>query len=81
MQIDHMQDDVFMSVTETMALAGEAMESGTTETLLVISLSEQGDNAVLGGDTTPDAIERLQALLEQLAERSEESPAVVHVSA
>ncbi len=81
MQIDHMQDDVFMSVTEAMALAGEAMESGTTETLLVISLSEQGDNAVLGGDTTTDTIERLQALLEQLAERSMESPEVLHISA
>lgn len=80
MQIDHMQDDVFMSVTEAMALAGEAMETGTTETLLVVSLSDDGDSAILGGDTRPDAVERLQELLNQLAERTAESPEVLHIT-
>lgn len=80
MQIDHMQDDVFISVTEAMALAGEAMEAGTTETLLVVSLSGDGDSAILGGDTSAGAVERLHELLSQLAERTVESPEVLHIT-
>lgn len=81
MQADHMPDDVFFSVTEAMVVAGEAMESGTSTTLLVITLSdEENSAAVLGGDTSPEAIDALRSLLEQLAERTEESPEVLHIT-
>lgn len=81
LDIDHMPDDVFISVTEALAFAGEAMETSTATTLLVITLDAEQNTAVLGGDTTPQALETLRTLLDQLADRALESPEVLHITA
>lgn len=70
MNIDKMNDAVFFSVTEALGIAGEAMASGDTETLLVVSLAGDKQSAVLGGRVTPEAVEQLQALVADLAARA-----------
>jgi hypothetical protein len=68
--IDTISDETFMQVTEAMGLAGEVMEQHQTETLLVVTLCEEGNNAILGGDTSPEALEKLQNMLDELLERA-----------
>jgi hypothetical protein len=70
MNIDKMNDDVFFSVTEALGIAGEAMASGDTETLMVVSLAGDKQSAVLGGRITPEAVEQLQAMVAELAARA-----------
>lgn len=81
MSFDHMPDDVFIGVTEAMAIAGEFVDSPTNKTLLIVALDEDQNSAVLGGDTSPEAIENLRTLLDALSERSVDSPEVLHVTA
>lgn len=70
MNIDKMNDDTFFGVTEALGIAGEAMASGDTETLLVVTLSGEKQNGVLGGRITPATLEQLQALVADLAARA-----------
>lgn len=77
--IDKMSDDTFLSVTEALGIAGDAMERGDTETLLVITLSSDAQSAVLGGAVTADRIAQLQALLADLSARAEQEGAGNHV--
>lgn len=78
--IDTMSDDTFMAVTEALALAGEAMEEHQSETLLVVSLSKEGNNAILGGDVRAEQIDQLRNLVEELSARAAASDGeVLHI--
>lgn len=79
--IDTISDETFMQVTEAMGLAGEVMEQHQAETLLVITLSEEGNDAILGGDTSPEALEKLQNMLDELRDRAsiEDDGEVLHI--
>lgn len=78
--IDKMDDGTFMAVTEAMGLAAEAMEEHQSETLLVISLAEGGNNAILGGVISEDVITKLQGLIDELSEKASDSPGeVLHI--
>jgi|GEM_PF-5046858 len=68
--IDSITDEHFMHVAEVMALAADATSDHQPETLLVISLAEEGNNAIMGGDVSPDAITKLENLLAELRERA-----------
>ena len=81
MPIDHMPDDVFISVTEALALASEFVDSPTNQTLLVVTLDDEQSSAVIGGDTSPESLQKLRALLDALADRTVESPEVLHITA
>lgn len=78
--IDTIKDDTFMAVTEALALAGEALDEHQSETLLVVSLSADGNNAILGGDVKPGQIDQLRNLLDELGARAESSDGeVLHI--
>lgn len=82
MNIDKINDDTFLAVTEAMGLAGEALEKGDADLLLVISLVGERESAVLGGRVTTAAVERLQALVDDLKVRAQaegEGDHVLHV--
>ena len=68
--IDTVSDDEFFAVTEAVALAGAAMEEKGTSTLLVIRLGDEGNDAILAGTVNEQAIEKLEALMEELKERA-----------
>lgn len=68
--IDTVSDDEFFAVTEAVALAGAAMEEKGTSTLLVIRLGDEGNDAILAGTVNEQAIEKLEALMEDLKERA-----------
>lgn len=78
--IDKISDDTYMSVTEAMALAGEVMDSHQSETLLVVSLAGEGDNAILGGELTTKSLASIRELLDELEAAATCSPGVVHTS-
>lgn len=80
--IDKMSDDTYLGVTEALALAGDAMAKGDTETLLVVTLSSDAQSAILGGAITTEGLAALQGLLADLVARAEaEGPGdhVLHV--
>lgn len=78
--IDKMDDSTYIAVTEAMALAGDAMEEHQTETLLVISLADGGNNAILGGAISDEVIAKLESLVQELSERASASPGeVLHI--
>ena len=68
--IDEVGDDEFFAITEALALAGAAMEEKGTSTLLVIRLGDEGNDAILAGTVNEQAIEKLEALMEELKERA-----------
>ena len=68
--IDEVGDDEFFAITEAVALAGAAMEEKGTSTLLVIRLGDEGNDAILAGTVNEQAIEKLEALMEELKERA-----------
>ena len=68
--IDTVSDDEYFAVTEAVALAGAAMEEKGTSTLLVIRLGDEGNDAILAGTVNEQAIEKLEALMEELKERA-----------
>ena len=68
--IDEVGDDEFFAITEAVALAGAAMEDKGTSTLLVIRLGDEGNDAILAGTVNEQAIEKLEALMEELKERA-----------
>ncbi|WP_447593566.1 hypothetical protein [Aquipseudomonas campi] len=73
--IDQVSDDEFFAVTEGVALAGAAMEEKGATTLLVIQLSDTGNDAILAGTISEQALAKLESLLEQLKGRAlEETP-------
>lgn len=82
MSIDKINDDTFLSVTEAMGLAGEALEKGDTDLLLVISLAGERESAVLGGRVTSVQVERVEQQLVELKARAQaegEGDHVLHV--
>lgn len=82
MSIDKINDDTFLSVTEAMGLAGEALEKGDADLLLVISLAGERESAVLGGRVTSVQVERVERLLAELKARAQtegEGDHVLHV--
>lgn len=82
MSIDKINDDTFLSVTEAMGLAGEALEPGDTELLLVISLAGERESAVFGGRVSTAQVERVERLLVELKARAQaegEGDHVLHV--
>lgn len=62
-------DDQFMAVTDTMEAVAEVVESGGTEVLLVINLGPEKTDAIIGGEVTGAAINRAQAMLDELRNR------------
>lgn len=73
-------DDQYLAVSEAMETISTAMEGKGTESLLVINLGSSGDDAVLGGRISLEAIERLEALLGELkARHAEDMDGVLHV--
>lgn len=70
LNIDTVSDDEYFAVTEAVALAGAAMEEKGTSTLLVIRLGDEGNDAILAGTVNEQAIEKLEALMEELKERA-----------
>lgn len=73
-------DDQYLAVTEAMDAISTAMEGKGTESLLVINLGSSGDDAVLGGRISLDALERLETLLAELkARHAEDMDGVLHV--
>lgn len=73
-------DDQYLAVTEAMDTISTAMEGKGTESLLVINLGSSGDDAVLGGRISLEALERLEALLGELkARHAEAMDGVLHV--
>lgn len=82
MSIDKINDDTFLSVTEAMGLAGEALGKGDADLLLVISLAGERESAVLGGRVTTAQVERVEQLLVELKARAQaegEGDHVLHV--
>lgn len=82
MSIDKINDDTFLSVTEAMGLAGEALEKGDADLLLVISLAGERESAVLGGRVDTAQVERVEQLLAELKARAQaegEGDHVLHV--
>lgn len=80
--IGSMRDSAYMAITETLGLAGEAMEKRDTDLLLVISLSGTNQDAVLGGTLTADRIAAVENLLYELKRRAEnegDGDRVLHV--
>lgn len=59
-----------MAITEVMGLAADAMDANPSDALLVISLSGNSENAILGGTLDADKISRIQALLAELQTRA-----------
>ncbi|EIU4337578.1 hypothetical protein ABZQ74_06670 [Pseudomonas aeruginosa] len=73
-------DDQYLAVTEAMDTISTAMEGKGTESLLVINLGSSGDDAVLGGRVSLEAIERLESLLGELkARHADDLDGVLHV--
>lgn len=73
-------DDQYLAVTEVMETISTAMEGKGTETLLVINLGSEGDDAVLGGNVTAASIQRLEQLLGELKARHDaDMNGVLHV--
>lgn len=73
-------DDQYLAVTEAMDTISTAMEGKGTESLLVINLGSSGDDAVLGGRVSLEAIERLESLLGELKARHvDDLDGVLHV--
>ncbi|HCF9861471.1 hypothetical protein ACM74F_05455 [Pseudomonas aeruginosa] len=73
-------DDQYLAVTEAMDTISTAMEGKGTESLLVINLGSSGDDAVLGGRVSLEAIERLESLLGELkALHADDLDGVLHV--
>lgn len=82
MNLDKMNDDTFLSVTEAMGLAGDAMAPGDTDLLLVVNLAGERESAVLGGRVTAAQVERMEHLLIDLKARVQaegEGDHVLHV--
>lgn len=82
MSIDKINDDTYLSVTEAMGLAGEALEKGDADLLLVISLAGERESAVLGGRVDTAQVERVEQLLVELKARARaegEGDHVLHV--
>jgi len=78
--IDNMPDDTFMAVTEALGIAGEAMDEHQSETLLIVSLSSDGNNAILGGKINEESLEQLRNLLDELEEKADNSEGeVLHI--
>ncbi|MOA17161.1 hypothetical protein D3C78_1374070 [compost metagenome] len=71
MSIDKINDDTFLSVTEAMGLACEALEKGDADLLLVISLAGERESAVLGGRVATAQVERMEQLLVELKARAQ----------
>jgi len=78
--IDTIRDDVFMGVTEAMAITGATMEERQSETLLVISLAEEGHTAVLGGELSETALITLRDMLDELLENVSEPTGVLQAT-
>lgn len=73
-------DDQYMAVSNVMETISDAMEGKGTETLLVINLGSGGEDAVVGGRLTADAILRMESLLAELKARHEnDTDGVLHV--
>ena len=73
--IDTVSDDEYFAVTEGMAISGQVMDEKGTSTVLVLNLSEDaGDDGILAGTISEQAIERLDALYDQLKARALEEP-------
>jgi hypothetical protein len=71
-----------MAVTEVMGLAANAMDKGETDALLVICLSGSDENAIVGGEITVEAIDRMVLLLSDLKARAAakgDTDTVLHV--
>lgn len=64
------RDSAYMAITEVMGITADAMDQNGSDTLLVINLSGQSENAVLGGTLDAGKIERLEALLAELKTRA-----------
>jgi hypothetical protein len=83
--IDQVDDNEYMAVTEAMAVFGEEIEQRGSRTWLGISLAEDGcEIAALGGRVSPEALDRLEALLTQLRVSAQDvpdgEPVVLHLS-
>lgn len=64
------RDSAYFAITEVMALTADTMDQGESDALLVITLSGNGENAILGGTLDSEKITRLQALLDDLKFRA-----------
>ena len=74
--IDNVDDDEYFAVTEAMAVFGEQQELHGSRTWFGVSLADDGSEvAALGGVVSPEALDRLEALLAQLREQAVEVPA------
>lgn len=69
--IDTVSDDEFFAVTEGLAVSGQVMDEKGSSTLLILSLSpESGADGILSGAVSEQALEKLEALFEQLKARA-----------
>lgn len=76
------RDSAYMAITEVMGLAADAMDRNPTDALLVITLSDKAENAIVGGSLTGEKIQRLELLLSELKTRAAaegEGDRVLHV--
>ncbi len=64
------RDSAYMAITEVMGLAADAMDRNPTDALLVITLSDKAENAIVGGSLTGEKIQRLELLLSELKTRA-----------
>ena len=64
------RDSKYISVTEVMGLAADAMDKSDTDTLLVITLSGPSETAIIGGEVNAQAVARVEALLGELKRRA-----------
>ncbi len=69
--IDTVSDDEFFAVTEGLAISGQVMEEKGSATMMVLSLStDSGADGILAGTVSEEALEKLEALFEQLKARA-----------
>lgn len=76
------RDTKYIAVTEVMGLAANAMDKGETDALLVICLSGTTENAIVGGEISGEAIDRMVLLLSDLKARAAakgDADTVLHV--
>lgn len=82
--IDTVSDDEFFAVTEGLAVSGQVMEEKGSSTMMVLSLStDSGADGILAGTVSEQALEKLEALFEQLKaralEETEDDALVLHL--
>ena len=64
------RDSAYMAITEVMGITADAMDQNPSDTLLVISLSGNSENAIVGGALDSEKITRLQSLVDELKWRA-----------